>query len=326
MYFCSARFLFRAALAWAVLAGFGFATPGHAADKVRVGKGINVLWTLLPPNIAVEQGLYARYGLDVEITTLTGDAKLQQALVSDSVDMGFGGGPTMAFAVKGSPIVAVAALVSSPNSFSVILPADSPIKQVAELKGRLLATATNGSVPQWLIRRLSMHEGWGPDGIRTIATGAFEASLSATLTHQVDGFMGATEAGYQLEEKGKGRILTGMAQYVPDFITQVIFARKSFAAEHPDRVERFLKGTFAAVAFMKHNRAKTTEIAMKDLHQSEAVMSKTYDYEVKSLIDDGVFDPKAVAMLKDSFIEMGILKEKPADAQLFTTQFTPVKP
>ena len=36
-------------------------------------------------------------------------------------------------------------------------------------------------------------------------------------------------------------------------------------------------------------------------------------------------DPKAVAMLKKSFIEMGLLKEIPDDKTLFTTQFLPVK-
>ena len=40
---------------------------------------------------------------------------------------------------------------------------------------------------------------------------------------------------------------------------------------------------------------------------------------------DGTFDPKAVAVLKQSFIEMGLLKEIPADNVMFTTQFVPVK-
>ena len=40
---------------------------------------------------------------------------------------------------------------------------------------------------------------------------------------------------------------------------------------------------------------------------------------------DGTFDPKAVAALKQSFIEMGLLKEIPDDKVMFTTQFVPVK-
>jgi hypothetical protein len=55
-------------------------------------------------------------------------------------------------------------------------------------------------------------------------------------------------------------------------------------------------------------------------------MDKTYDYEISMLETDGHFDPEAVAVLKDSFVGMGILTEKPADDQLFTTKFLPVKP
>jgi len=40
---------------------------------------------------------------------------------------------------------------------------------------------------------------------------------------------------------------------------------------------------------------------------------------------DGVFDPKGVEVLKQSFIEMGLLKEIPDDKVMFTTAFVPVK-
>ena len=42
--------------------------------------------------------------------------------------------------------------------------------------------------------------------------------------------------------------------------------------------------------------------------------------------DDGRFDPQAVAALKQSFVDMGTLADKPADDVLFTKQFVPVEP
>jgi hypothetical protein len=62
------------------------------------------------------------------------------------------------------------------------------------------------------------------------------------------------------------------------------------------------------------------------LAQSASVVDKDYDFEIGMFIDDGRFDPQAVAALKQSYIEMGTLKEKPADDVLFTTQFLPVQP
>ena len=42
-------------------------------------------------------------------------------------------------------------------------------------------------------------------------------------------------------------------------------------------------------------------------------------------LDDGRFESFAVAALKQSFLEMKTLRSEPADAELFTTQFVPIK-
>jgi NitT/TauT family transport system substrate-binding protein len=311
-----------AAVAAALLVG-GMA---RAADKIHVGKAINVLWVYTILDIGVEQGIFAKYGLDPEISVLPGDAKFQQALIAQSIDIGLASGTSMALSVKGSPAVAVAAYAGAPRNFSVNVAADSAIKSVADLKGKLLATATAGSLPEWLIKRLSIKEGWGVNGIRTTATGGFGASLAATLTHSVDGFMGATEAGLMLVQQKRGRIITNMEAYAPRFITQVVSTRKDFVHDHPELVERFLKGLFATVAFVKSDKAKTTEIAMRILHQDATVMDSTYDSELSMLSTDGTFDQQAVEVLKDSYVEMGILDAKPSNEQLLTTQFVPVTP
>jgi NitT/TauT family transport system substrate-binding protein len=323
------RFTLRSVTPLALAAGLfaaGAMQPAQALDKLSVGKAINVLWVYTMLDVGVEEGIFAKYGLDVEVSVLPGDAKFQQALISKSIDIGLASGTAMALAVKGSPAVAVAAYAGAPRNFSVNVAADSDIKTVKDLKGRLLATATAGSLPEWLIKRLSLKEGWGVHGIRTTATGGFEASLAATLTHQVDGFMGATEAGLMLEEQKRGRVITNMEQYAPRFITQVVSTRTDFVAEHPELVERFLKGLFGTIAYVKTHREKTTEIATRVLHQSPGVMDRTYDSELPMLSTDGSFDLEAIEVLKDSYVDMGVLEQKPKNEQLFTTKFVPVKP
>lgn len=313
--------------ACAILIGATLAAhAAAAADKVRAAKSVGVAWSFIPLEVGTEQGIFAKYGLDVEISALTGDAKLQQALASDSVDFGLGSGPSMAFAVKGSPVVAVAAFATEPRNISVIVAADSAIKTVADLKGKLLAVTTAGSLTDWLVHRLAVQEGWGTDGVKTAALGGFESALPALKTKQIDGIMAATEAGYMLEERGEGRVLLGMEKYAPKFHTHVVFARKQLVADNPELVERFLKGFFGSIAFMKANKDKTTEIASRVLKQSPAVMNRTWDYEISMLESDGHFDPEAVDVIKESFVGMGILSEKPANDQLFTTRFLPVKP
>ena len=52
---------------------------------------------------------------------------------------------------------------------------------------------------------------------------------------------------------------------------------------------------------------------------------KAYDHEIGGFETDGVFDPKALAVLKHSFVDMGILQSEPKDSELFTARFIPVK-
>jgi len=91
-------------------------------------------------------------------------------------------------------------------------------------------------------------------------------------------------------------------------------------------VRAFLQGWFETIAFMKANKDKAVEISAPVINVSPAVASRAYDEQIGYFSTDGTFDPQAVATLKKSFIEMGLLSETPDDKLLFTTQFVPVKP
>ena len=318
------KWVSRLALTAALVTAYGLSA--EAADKVHVAKSADVAWTFVVLDIGKQEGIFQKYGIDPEISALGGDAKVQQALAAKSLEFGLGSGPSMAFVAKGAPVYAVAAFAAEPRNIAVVIGKDSPIKTVADLKGKTLAVTTAGSLTDWLAHRIGVQEGWGADGVKTLALGGFGPALAALRTNQIDGIMAAIEAGYGLEEKGEGKVLVGMEKYAPKFITHVVYARKDIIADNPDLVNRFLKGFFATIAFEKANKAKTTEIAMQVLHQSKAVMDRTYDYEISMFEDDGHFDPAAVEVIKDSFVGMHILDHKPPNDQLFTTQFLPVKP
>jgi ABC-type nitrate/sulfonate/bicarbonate transport system substrate-binding protein len=137
--------------------------------------------------------------------------------------------------------------------------------------------------------------------------------------------MGATEAGLQMEAQGRGRVIDNMANYVPHFVSQVVSTRKDFVAEHPDLVERFLKGLFASTAYVKQNKAAAIAIATKVLNQDPKVMDRTWDSERPMLSDDGTFDEEGLTVVKDSFVDMGILDKKPSNDEMLTTRFLPVR-
>lgn len=299
--------------------------PAHAAEKLRVGKAVAFAWTFTPLDIGIQTGIFAKHGLEIEASDATGDAKLQQALTADSLDVGIGSGPGMAFMAKGVPAKAVAAMAGVPRNMAVMVGYNSTAKTVDDLKGKKLGVTTVGSLTDWIGKRINALKGWGAEGIITVPIGGMPPARAAIKTGQIDGYIGALETGYALEEAKEWRVITTATPFVDDFITHVFFVRDDVIAKRPEAVRAFLKGWFETIAFMKANKDKSVEITSKVLNLSPAVISRAYDEQIPIFSTDGTFDPKAVAALKQSFIEMGLLKEMPDDKVMFTTQFVPVK-
>jgi ABC-type nitrate/sulfonate/bicarbonate transport system substrate-binding protein len=105
----------------------------------------------------------------------------------------------------------------------------------------------------------------------------------------------------------------------------VIFARDELIAKKPEMVERFLRAWFETIAFMRANKEHTVEISAKVLNLDKAVIARVYDEQIKIFTSDGRFDPKALVVIRQSLVEMGILQQVPDDGVMFTTRFLPVK-
>jgi NitT/TauT family transport system substrate-binding protein len=315
------------AIALFAATSLSFATsPSVAADKVRAAKAVGSQWVFTVLDVGVEEGIFAKYGIDVEISTMQGEARMQQALTAGSMDIGLAGSSGAALSAKGAPVVAIAVFLNQPANFAVVVLNDSPIKTVADLKGKALSGATTGGLPEWLVKHLAVTQGWGPEGIRSISVGSPDASVSAMRTHQVDGMMTGNTVGLTLEQQGIAHIVVHIGDYAKDYHSAFVFARKDFVEQTPDVAERFLKGMFATIAYIRANKEKSVEIAAKVMHLDPSIIDRVYDIEVGAFSSDGHFDPKAVDLVKQSFIDMGSLTEKPRDDQILTTKFVPVKP
>jgi ABC-type nitrate/sulfonate/bicarbonate transport system substrate-binding protein len=297
----------------------------NAAETLRVGKAVATAWTFTPLDVGIQTGIFALDGLYVKASAAAGDAKLQHALAADGLDIGIGSGPGMAFPAKGAPVKAVAAMAGAPHNMAVMVSYNSSIKTVDDLKGKKIGCTTVGSLTNWIGHRISEVKGWGKNGIQVTPIGGMQPARAAMKTGQLDGYVGALEFGYALEEQKEWRVITTAAPFVDHFITHVFFARNELIAKRPDAIRAFLKGWFETIAFMKANKQKTVEITAKVLNLPPSVISRSYDDQIGIFSTDGSFDPQAVAMLKKTFVEMGLLKTAPEDKALFTTEFVPVK-
>ncbi len=309
-------------IASAVIAA-ALAAPVAAAELVRVGNAGREAFSFTPAEIGKQTGIFAAHGLDIEISGFGGDAKLQQAMAADAVDVGLGSGPGMAFIVKGAPVQAIAAMAGPPLLFALVVRADGPIKSIGDLKGHRVGISTVGSATSWLMNEVSRREGFGADGFALVPIGENAARLAALKTGAVDGCVVDIGSALRFVDHGDGRILMRFGDVVKDFILHVIYATDKAVAQRPAALRAFLAGWFETIGFMRAHKDKSVAIAMQAMGTDAATTSAIYDELMPMFSDTGRFDPKALSVLGRSFVEMNILPAAPDMTRLYTEAFLP---
>ena len=299
--------------------------PAAVAEKLRVGKAVPEAFSFVPLDVGMRKGLFEKNSIEIESISFAGDARLQQAMTADSLDLALGSGPGMAFIVKGSPVKAIAAMAGPPLLLTLTVRADDSIKSVADLKGKRVSVSTVGSLTHWLVSELSRQQGWAADGIVVTPMGATQPQIAALKRKEIDGLVTDIATALTLEQAGEGRILMRFGQLVKDFHIHVIFATDKVIAGRPEALRAFLKGWFEAIAFMRANKAETVAIAKEVMGKDEAITAKTYDELMPMFSDDGKFDRKALAVLAKSYVELKVLTDEPDPAKLYTEAFLPRK-
>jgi NitT/TauT family transport system substrate-binding protein len=257
------------------------------------------------------------------VISFGGGPRVQQALAADSIDIGIGSGPELAFVAKGAPEIGVAVMADAPYSVVLAVPKDSAIKSAEDLKSKTISISSNGSLTHWLGQELSRQMGWGSAGINLAPLGSTAAQMAALRTRQIDGMIVEANAGYKMEEDGSGRVLVQFGDRIKIFHIYVFYARKGFLEKNPDAVRAFLAAWFETIGYMGGHRAETIDIVRRTAEVSLGVATRDYDELMGMFNRTGKFDPKALDVLARSFVEMGSLPQAPDMRTLITEKYLP---
>ena len=309
-------------LAW-TLAGALVAASGATAETLRVGKAGRDAFSFVPADIGAQTGLFKQHGIDVTISSFGGDARVQQAMTADGIDIGLGSGPGLAFVAKGSPVKGIAAMADSPLTFALVVRNDDSIKTLDDLKGKKVGVSTVGSVTGWLVGETARQRGWGYEGMELTPVGDDASRVAAVKTKSIDGAVVNLAVAFNFAQRGDGRVLLLFGDLLKDFHVHVIFATDKAIATRPEALRKFLAGWFETIAFMRKEKAKTIEIARQVMDTDEPTTARIYDAMMPMFNDDGRFKPKALAVLSRSYVDMKTLPAEPDMRKLINESFLP---
>jgi ABC-type nitrate/sulfonate/bicarbonate transport system substrate-binding protein len=309
-------------VAGALALGLVAVAGGASAAQLKIGKADSTDYDFALLQVGIDAGIFKKDNLELETVTLPG-AQLHQAMTANSIDMALGSGTDFQFIAKGAPEKGVAAFAGAPINLAILVRMDGKINKVDDLKGRVVAVSTNGSLTYWLTTELNRRLNWtGNDAMKAVATGALEAQVAALRAGNVDGVAGNIETGYRLEAQGQAKSLVPFGKYINPFITHVIYATDNMMQNHPDQVRAFLKGWFDTIAFMKSHQAETLASTMPITKLDEATAKKVYEELMPMFLDNGHFDPKGFAVVEEAMKASGVAEIPPKD-KLYTEEFLP---
>ena len=238
---CSCRFVI-ASLA-AIATFVGLAEPGRADEELKVAVGGRGIGETFVTEVGYKAGLFKPHNLALDIFYTDGGGETQQAVISNSAQVGIASGFLGAIGVfaKGAPVRIIGGSYTGGAQVFWYVPAASPIKSPRDLSGKTVAYSNNGSSTHAGVLALQKH--YNVD-FKPTPTGNAAATMTATMTGQVDvGWAGAPFGVAELEA-GKTRLIMKSSD-APDFDKQtsrVIVANATELKARPDVFVRFMRG------------------------------------------------------------------------------------
>jgi len=290
---------------------------GHAAaeDTLKLVIGQINNWENQAPTLGQDAGIFKKHGLVLQNTGTQGAGETIQAVISGAADIGAGVGAAGAFRAfaKGAPIRILAPAFTGTGDLYWYVKSDSKIHSLKDATPEnTIAYSTNGSSSNNIVVAFVNELGCKA---KPTATGGPAATLTATMSGQVDIGWAAPPFGLQEEKEGKIRIIAHGSD-VPSLRGQtvrlLIVNANSLKTKH-DAIMRFMQAYRESVDWM-YSDPKAVEMYAAKIHKPVALIKDSIArFHPKSALQTDEFkdlDGSIRDAVELKFLEKPLTKEQ----------------
>jgi NitT/TauT family transport system substrate-binding protein len=236
------------------------ACPAVSQDKVRAAIGQRGLFDTHFIPQGVEQGIFKKNGIEVEMTWTRGGAETLQAIITDSADVAIANGilGVIGAASKGAPVKIVSAQMTGAPDLFWYVKADSAVKTMKDMSGKTMGYSRPGSSTHLVAQALAEHFKVNP---KLVSTGGVPDTRTQVMSGQIDAGWSAPPYNLDLVNDGKVRIvargteLTAMNEQT----VRVNAASVKFLKERRDVARRFMKAYHESIEWVYANPEKAAQ-------------------------------------------------------------------
>jgi NitT/TauT family transport system substrate-binding protein len=218
------------------------ALPAAAEDHLKVAIGNRNVGETFVTELGDRAGIFKKHGLALDIFYTDGGGETQQAVISNSAQIGVAVGTLGAIGVfaKGAPVRVIGSSFTGGTQMFWYVPANSPIRSEKDLTGKTVAYSTNGASTHLSVLALQKHTGVA---FKPAATGNAASTYTQVMSGQIDVGWAGAPFGVQALEEGKIRVVM-KASDPPDLNKQtvrLIIANAGELAQRRDGFVRFMR-------------------------------------------------------------------------------------
>jgi ABC-type nitrate/sulfonate/bicarbonate transport system substrate-binding protein len=308
------------------IAVFAASVSAHAQD-VRVGYWATGASAAI--GIVLQHGKFLEAeGLRPSWITVTKIAEVNRALISKSIDIAAAGGtlPSLQLGAEKVPTTIIQSNLIADANF--VVPANSPIKSLADLKGKKMGSTPAGSTMYALVSAI-LEGNYGLKPTDYKATPSGEAQLLAFLERgEVDAAVLRTITLRTFGQASKLRVISTVPEEWKKLIKTdsppvlgVVVVDTDFAAKNPDTVVKYLVASIKATRWGADNPDKVAEMLQRELQMTpEDAKGFAGSWKDTYFASFSEADMASLLKMAEIFKEGGTFTGTPSKA-LFTPSF-----
>jgi NitT/TauT family transport system substrate-binding protein len=252
----------------AAVAAIAMAASAAGAEPFKLKIACTATSDCASAMVARDEGIFAKHGVDAEVTLIGINTNIPPAIASDSIQVG---GPTATVFLQavdgGLDLVAIdGASVMSPATDGLVAAVARKavtIKDAKDFVGKKVGAPGIGAFLDVLFRKWLVEKGVDPKDVHFVEV-TFPTMNDALKSGSVDAVLTAEPFITRIEKAGNGEVAV---RYVADLHSTApiisYVSTRSFAEAHPDVVKAFREAIEESAKIVNDDHAKAAESISK---------------------------------------------------------------
>jgi NitT/TauT family transport system substrate-binding protein len=275
-------------------AAAGSASAAAPAPPVRVRAAyVAIASNMTPAWIDEAEGIYQKYGLDVELSYIAGAAKISEALIAGELD--FGVAPASSAIGPGLEGIDTVMLASWTSKLSFSALVQSGIQAATDLRDKRIGVTRRGSNSEIWSNAVLGKFGMQADRDYTVlAVGGQAEQLAALQNGALDAAILTPPTNLLARQMGFKELLS-YKDYSLDFANVGAVTTRRYVQAQPDVVDRFLRASAEGVAIMMQDPDVTRRVLTQYTKVDDpAMLDETLAFEYSRTSRDMLPTPEGM--------------------------------